>query len=790
MIISLSQGLFRMSVSLQYFRARCRQSCSTFFAHFLLLFCIASPLTASAFAPFVVTDIRIEGMQRSEPGTIFSQLPVKVGEQFTDELATEAVRRLYATGMFVDVRIETSNRVVVVVVQERATIASISFSGMREFEPKTITDSLRQIGFGEGRVFDQSMLEQAEFELRQQYLGKGKYGAEITSTITPLPRNRVGLNFDVFEGAVARIREIKVVGNEAFSESDLLGLFKMTTPGWLSWYTDSDKYSREKLERELETLKSFYLDRGYLEYKAEPPQVTISSDRKDIFITLTISEGKPYKISSVNLAGNLLGLEAEVNELVQVKAGEIFSGAKTNATAKSISDYLGGLGYAFANVNPNPMLNRETQTADLTFYIDPSRRVYVRKIQISGNHLTRDEVVRREMRQPEAAWYDSGKIKLSRDRLDRLGYFRDVKVATEPVPNSPDQVDIALTVTEKPTGMVNFGVGYGQVDGVILTAGLTQDNVFGSGTNLTLNVNTSLYNRSAVLAHTDPYFTNDGISRTTSVYYRTMTPYSNNPGMYQVTTLGSGLSFGVPISEFDRIYGGASVERNTIGLYDNSPLAYREYVYNYGDTTTAVIFNTGWAKDTRDSALSPTKGSFTRIKADVGTVNLQYYMIGAQQQLFIPIGRDYTLGFNALFDYGKSYSDLQYPIFKNVYAGGIGTVRGYSQNSLGPRDLLTGTYLGGSKRVVGNVQFYFPMPGTQNDRTFRWFAFVDGGQVYGTDGYGNDTAINLSQLRYGAGIGVTWISPVGPLQLSLAKPLNAKDTDNTQIFQFQIGTGF
>ena len=779
-----------MSVSLQYFRARCRQLCTTFFTQFLLIFCVASPLTASAFVPFVVSDIRIEGMQRTEPGTIFSQLPVKVGEQFTDDLATEAVRRLYATGMFVDVRIETSNRVVVVVVQERATIASISFSGMREFEPKTITDSLRQIGFGEGRVFDQSMLEQAEFELRQQYLGKGKYGAEITSTITPLPRNRVGLNFDVFEGAVARIREIKVVGNVAFTENDLLGLLKMTTPGWLSWYTDSDKYSREKLERDMETLKSFYLDRGYLEYKAEAPQVTISSDRKDIFITLTISEGKPYKITSVNLAGNLLGLEAEVNDLVQIKAGEIFSGAKTNATAKSITDYLGGLGYAFANVNPNPILNRETQTADLTFYIDPSRRVYVRKIQISGNHRTRDEVVRRELRQPEAAWYDSGKIKLSRDRLDRLGYFKEVKVATEPVPNSPDQVDISLTVAEKPTGMVNFGVGYGQVDGVILSAGITEENVFGSGTNLTLNLNTSLYNRSAVLAHTDPYFTNDGISRTTSVYYRTMTPYSNNPGMYQVTTLGSGLSFGVPISEFDRVYGGASVERNTIGLYDNSPLAYREYVYNYGETTTAVIFNTGWAKDTRDSALTPTKGSFTRIKADVGTLNLQYYMIGLQQQLFVPIGKDYTLGLNALFDYGKSYSDLQYPIFKNVYAGGIGTVRGYSQNSLGPRDLLTGTYLGGSKRVVGNVQFYFPMPGTQNDRTFRWFAFVDGGQVYGTDGYGNDTSINLSQLRYGAGIGVSWVSPIGPLQLSLAKPLNAKDTDNTQIFQFQIGTGF
>ena len=779
-----------MPVSLDCFCARCRQLLLTLFARVALAVCLAGPLAANAFTPFVIGDIRIEGMQRTEPGTIFGQLPVKVGQQFTDDLATEAVRRLYATGLFSDVRIETANRVVVVVVQERATIASLSFSGMREFEPKGMTDSLRQIGFGDGRVFDQSMLEQAEFELRQQYLAKGKYAAEITSTVTPLPRNRVGINFDVFEGAVARIREIKVIGNEAFTESNLLGLFKMTTPGWLSWYTDSDKYSREKLERDLETLRSFYLDRGYLEYKAEPPQVTISGDRKDIFITLTISEGKPYKVTSVNLAGNLLGLENEVSTLVQVKAGETFSGEKTNATAKSISDYLGGLGYAFANVNPNPVLNRENQTAELTFYIDPSRRVYVRKIQITGNHRTRDEVVRRELRQPEAAWYDSGKIKLSRDRLDRLGYFKDVKVGTEPVPNSPDQVYINLTVTEKPTGMINLGVGYGQVDGVILSAGITEDNVFGSGTNLTLILNTSLYNRSAVLAHTDPYFTNDGISRTSSVYYRTMTPYSNNPGMYQVTTLGTGLSFGVPISEFDRIYGGANIERNTIGLYDNSPLAYREYVYNYGDTTTAVILNTGWSKDTRDSAIAPTRGSFTRLKADLGTVNLKYYMLGAQQQLYVPIGRDYTLAFNALFDYGKSYSDLQYPIFKNVYAGGIGTVRGFSQNSLGPRDLITGTYLGGSKRVVGNVQFFLPMPGTQNDRTLRWFTFVDGGQVFGTDGYGNDTAIDFSKIRYSAGVGLSWVSPLGPLQVSLAKALNAKEGDNLQVFQFQIGTGF
>jgi len=779
-----------MLASWNLFCARSLNGLSGIARNILLASAMLLSMAAQAFTPFVVSDIRVDGIQRTDAGSIFSQLPVKVGQRFTDELATESVRRLYATGLFSDVRIETNKNVVVVVVQERPTIASVSFTGMREFESKTITESLKQVGFGEGRVFDQSMLEQAEFELKQQYLSKGKYGTEITPTVTPLPRNRVGINFDIFEGSVAKIKEIKIVGNSSFKESELLGLFALTPSGWLTWYTDSDKYSREKLDRDVERLKSFYLDRGYLEYKSEPPQVTISPDRTEMFITITISEGKPYKVSSVKLAGELLGLDSEINDLVQVKAGEVFSGAKTNATAKGITDYLGGLGYAFANVNPNPVLNRDNQTADLTFYIDPSRRVYVRRIQVSGNHRTKDEVVRRELRQPEAAWYDSGKLKLSKERLDRLGYFKEVKLNTEPVANSPDQVDVNIDVSEKPTGMVSLGVGYGQVDGVILSAGITEENVFGSGTNLTLNLNTSAYNRTAVLAHTDPYFTNDGVSRTTSLYYRTMTPYSNNPGMYQVTTVGAGLNFGVPITEFDRVFGGVSLERNTISLYDNSPLAYREYVYNYGDTTNAAILNTGWSKDTRDSAMVPTKGSYTRLKGDMGTVSLKYYLLSAQQQLFVPLGRDYTIAFNALFDYGKSYSDLQYPVIKNVYAGGIGSVRGYSTNSLGPRDVITGTYLGGSKRVVGNVQFYLPFPGTQQDRSLRWFVFADGGQVYGSDGYGNDTSINLSQLRYSAGIGLTWISPLGPLQLSYAKPLNAQDSDNTQVFQFQIGTGF
>jgi outer membrane protein assembly complex, YaeT protein len=746
---------------------------------------LTMPVAAQAFEPFVVRDIRVEGIQRTDPGTIFSYLPVKVGDTFTEDDASQAIRRLYGTGFFHDVRIQTEDNVLVVAVQERPTIASITFNGMREFDAKTITDSLRQVGFAEGRIFDRSMLEQAEFELKQQYLSRGNYGVEVTSTVTPLPRNRVGVAFDIFEGEVAKIREIRIVGTKAFSEDELLDEMQLTTPGWLTWYTNSDKYSREKLEGDIERLRSFYLDRGYLEVSIEPPQVTISPDRQDIHITITINEGQPYKVKSVKLAGELLGLDKEISELIQVKPGETFSAAAANATSTAITDYLGELGYAFANVNPNPVLNRETGEADLTFYVDPSRRVYVRRIQIGGNTRTRDEVVRREMRQQEAAWYNAGDIKASRDRIDRLGYFNDVNVSTEPVPGSPDQVDINVDVKEKPTGVINLGVGYGSTERAILSAGISEDNVFGSGTNLTLQVNTSRTNRAAVLSHTDPYWTRDGVSRTTSLYYRQTEPFLNNDGDYRVKTMGLGMNFGVPISEHDRIFLGANLERNDITTYRDSPLAYEEFVEEYGRKTNAVIFSAGWSKDTRDSALAPTRGSYTRLKADVSTLDLKYYMLTAQQQYYWPVGRDYTLALNGMIDYGKGYGGREYPVIKNVYGGGMGTVRGYEGASLGPRDARTGDYLGGSKRVVGNVQFYLPIPGANQDRTLRWFTFVDAGQVYG-----NHENIDLGDLRYSAGVGLSWNSPLGPLQISYARALNKKPGDDTQAFQFQIGTGF
>jgi outer membrane protein insertion porin family len=756
---------------------------------YVLLLCLL-PSLAFAFAPFIVRDIQVDGIQRTEPGTIFSYIPVKVGERFTEDMATEAVRQLFSTGFFKDVRIDTRGDVVVVVVQERPVIASLAFTGMREFDSKTILDSLRQVGFGEGRIFDQAMLEQAEFEIKQQYLSKGKYGVEITSTVTPLPRNRVGINFDIFEGEIAKIKEIKIVGDKAFSESTLLGMMSLTTSGWLTWYTDSDKYSREKLEKDMETIRSYYLDRGFLEYRMEPPQVTISPDRLNIFITLTISEGKPYKVSSVKLAGELLSLNTELEELIKIKAGEVFSGAKANETIKAIKDYLGGLGYAFANVNPNPVLDRDKQEAALTFFVDPSRRVYVRRIQITGNERTRDTVARREIKQLEAAWYNGGDLALSKEKLERTGYFQEVNLTTEPVPGTTDLVDVMVATKERQTGAINLGIGYGQADGVILSAGISEQNAFGSGNALTFQVNTSQDARTFVISHTNPYFTNSGISRSTSIYYRTVTPSQNNPGNYEVKTVGGGLTFGVPVTEFDRVSLGTNFESNSTSLYSNSPLAYQQYVEQYGETTNSVMLNAGWNKDTRDSALSPTKGALTRFGVTVGTLSLKYYLLSAQQQYFLPIGRDYTLAFNGLIDYGNSYSNLDYPVIKDVFAGGIGTVRGFTPNSLGPKDPITGTFLGGSKRVVGNMQFYWPFPGASKEKTLRLFAFTDAGQVYGNDGGVGDTSINLSDIRYSAGFGLSWLSPMGPLQLSYGKALNQKEGDQTQVFQFQVGTGF
>jgi len=757
---------------------------------------------ALAVNPFTVKDIRVEGIQRTEAGTVFSYLPVRVGDTYSDEKGAEAIKALYATGFFKDVRIEVEGDVLVVMVEERPAIASVDFSGTKEFDKEQLTKALKDVGLGESRIFDKALVDRAEQELKRQYLSRGLYGVQITTTVTPVERNRVNITFAVDEGDISRIRQIKIVGNKAFSDSELLGLLNLRTPGWFTWYTKADQYSKQKLTGDIETLKSYYLNRGYIEMQVESTQVSITPDKKDIYITININEGEKYTISGVKLEGEMFGREGELKSLVEMKSGDVYSGEKLADSVKKISERMGNFGYAFANVNANPDIDREKKQVSFTILIDPGKRVYVRQINIAGNNKTRDEVIRREFRQFENSWYDGEKIKLSRDRVDRLGYFKEVNIETPEVPGNTDQVDLNMTVAEKPTGNILLGAGFSSTDKVTLTGSIQQANAFGSGNTIGLDVNTSKRNRTIAISQTNPYFTDDGISRSYNLYTRTTRPPEVNTGDYIIRTNGADVKFGVPFSEVDTVYFGAGVEQTKVETflgvpgYNDSPLVYRNYVSQFGDDanvpgshtakTTSFPLTAIWQRDSRDSALVPSKGRLQRANLELApTGTLKYYRAIYQDQYFKPLFRTVTLALNGEVDYGRGFGGKPYPIFKNFYAGGIGSVRGYEGSSLGPRSSDNGDPLGGASRLIGNLELQFPFPGSGNDRTLRWFTYLDGGNVFA-----EGQKIQVSDLRYSAGVGISWVSPVGPLKLSYGKPLNAKPEDKKQQFQFQLGTGF
>lgn len=748
-----------------------------------------------AVTPFEVKDIRVEGIQRTEAGTVFNYLPLKVGETYTDDKGTAAIKALYATGLFKDIRIEVEGNVLVVALEERPSIAKVDFTGTKEFEKDQLIKALKEIGVGETHIFDKSLVDRAEQELKREYLSKGLYGVQITTTVTPIERNRVNVTFAVDEGDAAHIKQIKFVGNKAFSDSELLKTIKLSTSGWFTWYSKADQYSKQKLSGDIETLKSFYLDRGYLEMQIESTQVSITTDKKDIYITVNITEGEKYTVSSIKLAGEMLGREAEFETLMSLKAGDVYSGKKLTDSTKRISDRMGNFGYAFANVNANPEIDKDKKEVAFTVLVDPGKRVYVHHINITGNTKTRDEVIRREFRQYEASWYDSEKIKRSRDRVDRLGYFKEVTVETPEVVGSNDQVDVNLAVTERPTGNITLGAGYSQYEKLTFNAGIQQENAFGSGDTIGIQVNTSALNRTIALSHTDPYVTDEGISRTIELYLRTMRPPLTNSGYFYVRTLGATTRFGVPFTEFDYVFFGIGVERTDVETYKNvpgysdSPLQYQEYTQQFGDgtlaNTTSFPLTASWARDSRNSALTPTNGQLQRANIEIAPVgSLRYYRLVYQNQYFRPIASWITLALNGEFDYGRGLGGKPFPVFKNWYAGGIGSVRGYLTSTLGPTD-VNGDPLGGASRVIMNGELHFPFPGSTADAGLQWFAFVDGGNVFA-----DRQRIEFSQLRYSAGLGISWISPVGPLKLSYANPLNAQPTDLKERFQFQLGTGF
>ena len=759
-------------------------------------------LPALAFEPFTVKDIRVEGIQRTEAGTVFGYLPVKVGETLTDEKAAASIKALFATGFFRDVRIEVDGGVMVVVVQERPAIAQIDFVGMKEFEKDVIIKALKEIGIADGRIFDRALLDKAEQELKRQYLTKGKYGVEITTTVTPLERNRVGINFNIEEGAAAKIRQINIIGAKDFTEKDLVSQFQLTTPGWITWYTKNDQYSRQKLSADLEKLKSFYMNRGYLEFAVESTQVSISPDKQDVFITVNINEGARYQVSSVKLAGDFTISEEELAKLVVVKPGDVFSREKLNESNKAISDRLGKEGYAFANVNAAPEVDKEKRQVAFTIFVDPGKRVYVRRINVAGNTRTRDEVIRRELRQMEGGWYDAERVTASKVRLDRLGYFSEVTVETPAVQGTSDQLDVNLTVVEKPTGNLMLGVGLSSTEGIVLSGSIAQNNFLGSGNNVAIAVNSGKINQLYSFSYTNPYFTVDGISQGFDLYHRNVDTTSSSVAVtpYKSSSNGAVARFGFPIGEKQSLSFGLGVDQTQITAFrgSSSPQTIKFVEENGGDplssqpstTNLTIPVTANWISDGKDSFLFPTTGWYQKASLEVAVPggDLMFYKASYQLQRYFAMSKAFTLMLNSEVGYANSYGDtVALPFYKNFYAGGVNTVRGYKAGSLGPQDIY-GNAIGGNERFIGQAELLWGVPGME--KNIRLGYFVNVGQVWASGGTSAGVPGIDDSLRYSTGLSFAWVSPVGPLKFSYAYPINKQDHDKTEYFQFQLGTNF
>lgn len=768
---------------------------------------VSAVLAATASAQvFTISDIRVEGIQRTEPGTVFSHLPFRVGDEYTPDRGSEAIHQLYGSGLFRDIDLSIDGTVLVINVVERPAVAAIETNGIKAFDKEGVEKSLREVGLSEGRIFDHSILERADQELRRQYLSQGYYGVDIKTSATPLERNRVRITINVDEGSASSIKQIRFVGNTVFDSEDLADQMQLAEHKWSSWYTKRDLYSREKLAADLETLRSFYQNQGYLDFKVDSVQVSVAPNKSDIFITINVTEGKQYTVNEITLGGDMLGLENEVKPLIVYEKDEIYNAERINEITKTIVDKYSSLGYAFATVTPNPVPVEGRDAVNVVLTVDPGRRAYVRHVNITGNTRTRDDVIRREVRQYESAWFDSDKVKISRDRIDRLGYFETVTAEPKPVEGTRDQVDLEINVKERPTGSISLGAGYSTSDGVILSAGFAQDNVFGSGKSFSVEVNTSKSMRTYAVSLIEPYITPEGISRHIDIYDRRVDLWELDVSNVAYETLGAGLSFGIPVTELDRVFLGARVEQTQVDLRgsrkgaiagntdDNSPERYWNYVGEYGDSPKAALLTLGWSRDSRDNVLAPTRGRYQRVSAEFALPvwDQRYYRATYQLTQYFPLSKNWTLGTNLQLGWGDTYGGKMFPFFKNFYAGGIGSVRGFETSSLGPRD-TNDDRLGGDRQFIFSAELLTPLPGA--DRTLRGLFFLDAGNVWGyrrdsqQSGYYRED-LSFDDLRYSVGFGVAWISPLGPLKFSLAFPLNKKDGDDTQRFQFQIGTGF
>jgi outer membrane protein insertion porin family len=740
-----------------------------------------------AFEPFKVLDIRVEGLQRISAGTVFNYLPIKVGQTIDADDTVFAVKALFKSGFFNDVSLERDGSVLVVHVKERAAISSIDIEGNKDLDSEELLEGLKEIGLAEGRVFDRSLLEKVEQELRRQYFSRGKYAVKIDTTVTPLDRNRVGILINVSEGRAARIKQINIIGNHRYPDKELLDEFSLTTPNMFSFFTKSDQYSKQGLSADLETLRTYYLDRGYLKFNINSTQVSITPDKKDIYVTINVTEGDQYKIREVTLSGDLVVPAEDLFPLIRINPGDVFSRKQVTESVDRISSLLGNQGYAFANVNTAPDMDDEVNEVSLGFFIDPGKRVYVRRINLSGNTGTRDEVLRREMRQMEGGWYSTEQVERSRTRIERLGFFEDVNVETPTVPGTTDQLDVNYSVTETSSGSVTAGAGFSQSSGVLFNASVQQENFLGSGKRVAFTFDNSEINTVYRFAYTNPYWTVDGVSRGFSLGYRKTDADEANLSDYSTDTRNADVNFGIPINEYDTIRFSAGYQGLDLKAHAGSPLQVTGFIAKHGDSFDDLVLTGSWSHDSRNKILFTDTGGLQSISLETTTPGsgLEYYKLTYQQQRFIPLTRELTLGLKGNLGYGDGFGDYEkLPFFENYFAGGVRSVRGYEDNTLGPKD-SDGDPIGGSFLVVFNAELIFPIPFVDDAKGVRLSAFFDVGNVY--EDY---NSFDAGDLRYSAGLAGLWLSPLGPISMSLGFPLNAESDDDEQRFQFTVGTFF
>ncbi|HIG07424.1 MAG TPA: outer membrane protein assembly factor BamA [Methylococcaceae bacterium] len=754
------------------------------FVFFVLLFALTPALKAED--SFVVEEIKVNGLQRIAAGTVYNYLPVTVGQRFYLNQIASTMKGLFKTGFFKDINLIREGNVLVINVLERPSIAKIIFKGNIDLSDEVLEQALTKIGLAEGKVFNRQVLEQVEKELRRQYFSHGKYGLRLETKVANLTRNRVGIKVDISEGSVAKIKKINIVGSRQFDMAKLLGEFELTTSNWLSFYTKDDQYSKQKLGADLERLSSYYLDRGYINFKIDSTQVAITPDKKSIYVTVNIDEGDLFTLDKVRLTGNLVVNPEELITLVSVGPEEVFSRKRATDTSKSISDRLGEEGYVFANVNMIPEIDNDRKTIDMTFFVDPGKKIYVRHVNIAGNTTTRDEVLRREMRQMESAIASTTKIERSKIRLQQLGFFEQVTVETPPVVGATDEMDVNYKVVERASGNMMAGFGFSQTQGLVLNASISQNNVLGSGKRVDLNFNNSDVTTVYSFGFYNPYFTDEGVSLGYNLNWRETNSRNANTAFYSMDTAGASMNFGIPINETDRLRFNLDVNQQKLKDYSASGSVY-DAIQALGSEASYTTFGAtiGWSHNTLNSFIFPTSGGQQRLSASatVPGSDITYFKVGYKHQEYFPVAKDVTFRVKGEIAYGGGYGDTKnLPFFQNFYAGGVQTLRGFNDNTVGPKD-SQGRPWGGSTKLLANAELLFPVPFFEDNQSMRLGTFVDAGMV-------SDGGFDTEYLRFSFGLSGTWLSPFGAITVSTAMPMNTKENDDIKMFQFSMGSNF